>query len=360
MRKTRLQRLVNALIIVSLIAITSNFGYEAQAASLTSLSDNMSRLKASTASDHEIKFVTPTGLASGQDLTVTFSADFTNISSLGIEDFDLAEGDSSNCSTANFTEKTLVASGATASQFNAAASGQIVTFTSGGASATITASRCVRIRIGLNAASGASGNTQISNGAVDDDDTVAIGGSFGDSGTLAVDIITDDQVVVSATVSPTITFAVSANSIGFGTLSASNDRFATTGGGSDTATTAHNLQVGTNAASGYTLYVLGATLTSGGNDINAIGGTATTSSLGSEQFGINLSASGGSGSVNSPYGTASNYAYNATSTTQDDIASSIGPSATTTYSVTYLANIAAETPAGSYSTTLTYTTTGSF
>lgn len=320
----------------------------------------MSRLKASTASDHEIKFVTPTGVASTQNLTVTFSADFTGISSLGVEDFDFAEGDSSNCATANYTEETLVASGATSSQFNASASGQVVTFTSGGASATVAASRCIRIRIGLNATSGASGNSQISNGALDDDDTVAIGGSFGDTGTLMVDIITDDQVVVSATVDPTITFVVSANSISFGTLSTTNDRFATTGGGSDTATAAHNLQVGTNAASGYTMYVLGGTLASGGNDINAIGGSATTTSLGTEQFGINLSASGGSGSVDSPYGTPSNYAYAATSSTQDNIASSIGASSTTTYSVTYLANIASDTAAGSYSTTLTFTTTGTF
>jgi hypothetical protein len=148
MRKNKLQRVINAIIIVSLVTVMSNMGYKAQAASLTSFSDNMSRLKASTASDHEIKFVTPTGLASGQNLTVTFSADFTGVSSLGVEDFDFAEGDSSNCATANYTEKTLVASGATSSQFNASASGSVVTFTSGGASATVTASRCIRIRIG--------------------------------------------------------------------------------------------------------------------------------------------------------------------------------------------------------------------
>ena len=44
----------------------------AQAASVTSLTDNLSRLKASTLSDHEIKFVSPTGVAAAGTITLTF------------------------------------------------------------------------------------------------------------------------------------------------------------------------------------------------------------------------------------------------------------------------------------------------
>jgi hypothetical protein len=128
--------------------------------------------------------------------------------------------------------------------------------------------------------------------------------------------------------------------------------------GSGTEVTAHDLTAATNAASGYTIYVLGATLTSGLNTIDAIGGSATASSVGTEQFGLKVSASGGSGAAVAPYASA-NYAYNAT-TTQDDIATSAVPSTTTTYSITYIGNISATTEPGSYATTLTYTATGLF
>jgi hypothetical protein len=326
------------------------------AASVTSLSDNMSRLKASTASNHDIRFVTPTGVASLATVTLTFSADFTP-GSVAFGDIDFQEGSTSNCATASYSDKTLVASGPSSSQFSAAFAGNVLTFTSGGGSATVTAGRCIRILIGTNAASG---TNQITNGAADDDDTVIVGGSFGDSGTLSVDIITDDQVVVTATVDPSITFSVSDNTIGFGTLSAADDRFATGDTlGNSSSTSAHTLAAGTNATSGYIIYLLGNTLTSGGNTITAPAGPSATT-VGSEQFGLNLSASGGSGSVDSQYGTSSQYGFGSTSSVQDNIASASGATASTTYTATYVANIAADTEAGSYSTTLTYTATASY
>lgn len=346
---------------VSMVVIA--LGVQSQtvfAASTTSMSDNMSRLKASTASNHEIKFVTPSGVQTTETITLTLSADFTGVSGIDSGDIDFAEGDSNNCLTASFSEETLVASGATSSQWNASSSGQVITLESGGASATVATAVCVRIKIGTNATSGGTGDEQITNGAIDDDDTITIGGTFGDSGTIGVDIITDDQVVVTATVDPSITFSVSDNTIGYGSLSAADDRFATGDTlGNSSATVAHTLGAGTNATSGYVMYVMGATLTSGGNTITAPAGPSATS-VGSEQFGLNLSASGGSGTADAQYGTSSQYGWGATGSTQDNIASATGPSATTTYSATYVGNIAAETESGSYSTTLTYTATATF
>lgn len=340
----------------------------AQAAAVTSLSDVMSRLKASTASDHEIKFVTPAGqggVASTETITLTFSADFTGVSSLGVEDFDLAEGNSNNCSSASFSEESLVASGPTTSQFSAAASGNVVTFTSGGATAIIAADVCVRIRIGLNATSGSAGNSQVSNGAVDDDDTIVIGGTFGDTGTLAVDIITDDQVTVSATVDPTISFSISDNTIGFGSLSSSAARFATgdtNGSGTDSAA-AHTLAVGTNASSGYVLSYNGATLTSGANTINVASITNDADGTqDSEQFGVGYSTNGSST-------IATGYDHNSTAVNRDwafvagtttTVVSRTSPTSTETISAFYLANISSSTESGSYSTTITYVATGTF
>lgn len=357
--KYRINRVISRILAISLVLVAVGIqSHTALAASVTSLSDNMSRLKASTASNHEIKFVTPSGVQTTETVTLTFSADFTGVSAIDNTDIDFAEGDSNNCTTANFTEETLVASGATSSQWNASASGQVVTLESGGASATIATNVCVRIKIGLNATSQVSGDEQISNGAVDDDDTVAVAGTFGDTGTLAVDIITDDQVVITATVDPSITFSISDNTIEFGTLTASDDTFADDSGGNPTEVEAHQLAAGTNATSGYVMYVSGATLTSGANTINAIGGTNTASSPGSEQFGVRYTASGGSGSVLAPYA-ASGFAYNGVSS-PDDIASASGATATTTYSARYLANIASNTEAGAYSTTFTYTATATY
>ena len=329
----------------------------ATAATITSFSATFSRLKASTASNQEIKFVTPTGVASGGNLTVTWSADFT-MNAFDFADVDFATGSTNNCTSATFTEQTLVTSGASSAQWNAALSSQTLTITSGGASATVTADRCVRIRVGTNATSGSTGDTQITNGASDDDDTITIGGGFGDSGTAAIDIITDDQVVVTATVQPTLTFAISDSTIEFGNLSASDDTFADDSAGNATEVEAHTLAASTNAAGGYAITLNGATLTDGAKTIDAIGSSNTATSVGSEQFGVRFTASGGSGAVTAPYA-AAGFAFD-TAAFPDEIAASTVPSATTTYSARYIANIASNTEAGSYSSTLTYIATGNF
>lgn len=357
-----MQKLLNSWIpkVLAVAIVLVGLGVQSQtvfAASVTSLSDNMSRLKASTASNHEIKFASPTGIAAGNTVTITFSADFTGVSSLDFADVDFATGNSGTCTSATYTEQTL-ASSPSGATWGVGTSGQVITLTSG--TGTSTAGNCVRFRIGTNAVTGTTGDTQISNGAADDDDTIVIGGSFGDSGTAAVDIITDDQVVVTATVDPSITFSISDNSIGFGALNAADDRFATGDTlGNSSATVAHQLAAGTNATSGYVMYLLGATLTSGANTITAPAGPSATT-VGSEQFGLHLDATGGSGTVDSQYGTASQYGFGSTGSTQDNIASATGPSATTTYDATYVGNITANTEAGAYTTTLTYTATATY
>jgi hypothetical protein len=159
----------------------------------------------------------------------------------------------------------------------------------------------------------------------------------------------------------TLTFALSTNSIGFGTLSSSSARYCTDDGlGSSSETEAHTFSVATTASSGYTVTVKGDTLKSGVNSIAAIGGTNTASSPGTAQFGLRMVASGGLGSVLSPYA-SSGFAYGATASTPDAVASaSSGDGATTTYSVRYLANISNVTPAGNYSTNITYVVTANY
>lgn len=154
-----------------------------------------------------------------------------------------------------------------------------------------------------------------------------------------------------------LTFSVGSNSVSLGTLSATEAK-----------TASHTMSITTNAPAGFNITVAGATLTSGGNTIDAVGGTAAASSVGTEQFGINLVAntspavganpSGTSpiGAAASQYNTANYFAYRS----NDTIATSSAAINATTYTVSYLANVSSATESGNYATTLTYTATANW
>lgn len=159
----------------------------------------------------------------------------------------------------------------------------------------------------------------------------------------------------------TLTLSLSDNIIGFGTLSVAGSRFATPSGGSDTEAEAHTVSISTSASSGYALTVEGDTLTNtnnGAQNISSIGIANTASVPGTEQFGLRMEHSGGSGIVTAPYSDAG-FAYDATSSTPSQVASSVSPSIDI-YSVRYISNISGTTEAGSYIANLTYIVTANF
>jgi hypothetical protein len=143
-------------------------------------------------------------------------------------------------------------------------------------------------------------------------------------------------------------------------------------------------QASTNAASGMTVYAQGNTLTSPQSftiaAINSGAATAAASAAGTEQFGFCVAVSGGSVTASAPYNNGScssvtngqdaagsaQFAFDTTSTPNmtssggDIIASSTGPSSTTTGTLAYLANIAPTTKAGIYTTTQTFIGVGTF
>lgn len=141
--------------------------------------------------------------------------------------------------------------------------------------------------------------------------------------------------------------------------------------------------VSTNAVSGATIVLKGDTLKSGAFDISAIGGSATSSSAGTEQFGMCLYQSTGSGltlptaaynnaNCNTTTQTAgtgttggagtAQFGFNTANTTSasgETIATKpAGSSSTAT--MAFLGNIAFTTEAGIYQTTLTYIATGQY
>lgn len=165
----------------------------------------------------------------------------------------------------------------------------------------------------------------------------------------------------SVTTVPYLTFSISDNSVGFGTATPYAARYATgDGNGSATEVEAHTFSASTNASNGYIITVQGATLTSGNFTITPIGENNTESLPGTEQFGLRIEASGGSGTVTSPYD-GPGFAYAANETTPSQVASATtGDGATTTYSVRYLVNIGNWTEAGNYTTVLVYIATSRF
>ena len=340
-------RFVTSLYLVAaLIALTGGVQV-AYAASLTALSNTLSSQKISTLANHDLQFTTPTGVASGQTIIITFQSDFSIAAAMDFTDMDVLD---------DGVNVTLAASPSGATWGAVRTSATVITLTNG--TTAVGAGSVMRIKIGTNATNQSTGVRQITNTTTNGSKTVAMTGTFTDVGTTTVNILTDDQVAVTATVDQSLTFSISDNTIGFGSLSASAACFAQgTAGCSASEVEAHNIIVGTNAGSGYSMTVNGTTLTNGAFTI-ATTSANTASTVGSEQFGLRMTATGGVGAVVAPYA-AAGYAFDSLNF-PDQVAAATGASANTTYSVRYIANIASNTEAGAYTSTLTYVTTANF
>lgn len=315
---------------------------------MTSFSVLLSREKASTLSNYTITFTTPTGVASGETIILTFDNSTSIPVALDYEDIDI-EDDGSPL-TINGASPSGGAWGVVRT------SSTVITFTNG--TTAVAAGSVIEIQIGTHATTGSTGAEQITNGSAGTT-TLVISGNFGDSGTAAIPIIADDQVVITATVAPTLTFSISDNTIEFGTLSSSQATWADDSGGSTTDVAAHTMAVATNATGGYVVTYNGATLTSGSDtiDVASINDDAN-GTPGTEQFGLSISTDGDA-TIASGYNHGDpDWTWVASTTTT--IASENGPTATETLSAYYLANISPNTEAGAYSTTVTYLATGTF
>ncbi len=174
----------------------------ARAATITGYSVLVTRLAVNATADHEIKFVTPTGVqASGDTITVTYESDY-NLSAIVVGDIDLAVDTSvptNDCGGA-FTDKTLASSPSTSPTWGVGVSGQIMTFSppTDAVVGEVPTDTCIRIRIGLNTSAGGVGTHQIVNPSGAFAHAVSIAGGFTDTG-LAYTMNNDnDQVTVTA------------------------------------------------------------------------------------------------------------------------------------------------------------------
>lgn len=371
---SRFRFLTSLYLVVGLLMLGG--GANVAYATITNASDTLSRQGLSDGtpivlSDHAIQFTTSLGVTSGQTIVITFPADFDGSTTgdstgpLDFSDVDLFE-DTTPDGVCDGTAETLVASGATSAQWNAAFSGtenRILTFTSGGASAIIAAASQVCVMIGENAVGG-SANSQYENPTTGGSKIITVVAGSEASQNITVNILTDDQVAVTAAVDQSITFTIDDPSIGFGTLVTANARFANgagTGTDGPTSAAAHTMTIATNAATGYNITYNGGTLAAGTPTITVAtitgdqDGTPNT-----EQFAIGFTTNGNA-TIVSAYNQVTptfNYSFVASVTTQ--IISETVPTATETISAFYLANIAGTTEAGSYTSTITYVATANF
>ncbi|PIS05561.1 MAG: hypothetical protein COT81_00490 [Candidatus Buchananbacteria bacterium CG10_big_fil_rev_8_21_14_0_10_42_9] len=202
-------------------------------------------------------------------------------------------------------------------------------------------------------------------------DTFVSGGGYSSSDNYQLQDIVGEGVVNSATSTSanfgvksgffetfgeTLTFSLGASSLELGQLDAAV-----------TKTGSHTMSAATDIDNGFNINVSGSTLSSGANIIDAMSTTAA-SATGLEQFGLNVVANtspsvGSDPSGTAPIGAAANNYNTANSfrfVSGEVVATSTAPINTTTFTVSYIANIAGATESGTYTTTLTYTATPVF
>lgn len=342
---------LTALIIVT--AVYPLFSTIVSSASLTAMSNTMTRLKVSQLSDHVVKFTTPTGVAAAGTITIDFNTASFSTGSTEFGDVDFTHG----ATTGLETSETLAAT-CSAATWGAAFATNVLTLTS--CSGTVTAGDKVIITIGLAAAGG---NAQITNPGSNGSKSIAITSGASDSGTLAVAIMTEDQVTVSATVDPSVTSLLSATTcaLGPGSLSETAIRYCT-----------YNNTVSTNASSGYV-----STIVENGNlcspsvavCTNNIDDAAGDNDIdqGSEEYGVSSNDATGTQDIIDSTGcdddTNVEAATAITGTAKVYADSGDGDSGPVSGAVTALchsASILGSTPAGAYSHIVTHITTGTF
>lgn len=162
--------------------------------------------------NHTILFTLTDAVAASDTIVVTFPVGFV-LTGINYEDVDFQAGGS---------EITLVDSSPGATEWGATTSGQTLILTSG-TSAGVSAGATSSIEIGYNATYSTTGTEQISNpttaGLYEITIQTKTGSTVDQDATIAVYIVSDDSVVIQATVDPILSFAIQGgNLLDFGTL----------------------------------------------------------------------------------------------------------------------------------------------
>lgn len=342
MRKTNLKKIGVFTLVGVLIAANAGFlRHNASAATLTNSYIRLNRMSAGTATSFRLVFKTVGSGATSVAINFNGADSTTWTGSSGLVN---ATQTVSSASCASET-------GATALPGSITAAGSSATVTiSSVTSLSATTAYCVDL-------TSASAVTTATAGEYHP--TITAGS---DSTTVAVRTISNDQIVVSATVPPTFNLALSGNTDSFSTDLAA---------GSVGVSTGRTITINTNAKNGWYVWAkdsnTGLTSAAASKTIAATTpGSTATLSAGTEGyvFGItNVSQGTGAGTASA----VSAYSSNGTTTgsgldtTLRQIASSTGTANTAVLTVKSLAAISAVTPAGNdYTDTITIVGAGYF
>lgn len=237
-------RVVAILVAVATVLFSLGLHIQVDAANVTDFKDTLSDSAPSAASNHEIEFVSPTGIPAGQSIVVTFPTvpDAFDLEDITVSDIDLEE---------DGVDETLGAGVWTVSTTSTS-----ITFLSG--TGAIAADATTTIKIGTNADAGTNRIINPATSNVSYEITLQAGTA--DSGATRVAIV--DTVEVTASVATDFVFTVT----GLATSSAVNGT-TTTGSTSPTLigfgeltqwqpkTMAQRLNVRTNARNGFVVTV---------------------------------------------------------------------------------------------------------
>lgn len=150
--------------------------------------------------DHTISFVLAANVAAADTIVVTFPTGF-GLTGINHEDIDMS---------GSIIGEVILGATASLTTWGATVSGQVLTFTSG--TGTLTSGETITIEIGRHATAGFIGTRQISNpttvGLYEITIETRTGLTVNQDAKIAVYIVSDDSVVVKATVDPILSFAI--------------------------------------------------------------------------------------------------------------------------------------------------------
>ena len=249
--------------------------------SLASYSDTMSRQKISEYSSHTFVLTlgATTALDAGETVEFTFASDFTIDDTTDvIADYSLNDGtartiysvDGSCTGSTGLNDLTVLANNTAKTITFTACNEAGFSYTSSAAGAVITA------KIGV----AAGGVDIVTNPATTNTYNIGVVAAT-ETGNISQVILNDDQIVVTATVNPSLTVSLSSNSCALGVL---------TTGQVDSCN--YNVNVDTNSTNGYnaTMTEDGNLRTSGADDIDDETGSQTLVA-GTEEYGVGTSDS---------------------------------------------------------------------
>lgn len=380
------------IVLFLLIGMPLSYGFmkfnqveRVSAASFTALSDTLSRIKTGTLSSHTITFTTTHDIVTNNTVTVDFHEDDSGFVVAGsttvVTDLDyVVDGQPANMvgvdgdCTGHAGATDVVASVADATGILTLkhCGDWVYAYDNDIVNRAYAADRVISIEYGAVATTGGAGVDRVTNpspGAPPQSYTIDVAGSWGDAGKIGVVIIAEDQVGVTATVDPTISFSISDVAVGFGTFVGTAIRYATADATGSASAQGNGLPITLTASTnGFNGLIISISDEGNGTDAG-LWSAAPVSEL------IAAAASTGVTIGSKKYGA---YGKNASSLTIDpgfdnngpgdlalartsqSFATASGPVSSATVDLAFIAAIDATTKAGAYVDTVTVICTGRY